>query len=70
MSSFVGGKLSFLKIFILAEGLVIWHYQVEGAVWCKVFVNLVYTLTLPIYMIRRFMIHDSEICGKGTSLQH
>ena len=40
------------KIFILAEGLkilVFWYYQVEGAVWNKLSVNLVYTLTLPIY---------------------
>ena len=41
-----------MQIFILAEGLKIeffWYYQVEKAVWYKRFVNLVYTLTLPIH---------------------
>ena len=28
---------------------VFWHYQLEKAVWYKLFVNLVYTLTLPIH---------------------
>ena len=35
--------------FLLAERLGIEHYQVEKAVWCKRFVNLVYTLTLPMH---------------------
>ena len=41
-----------VQILILAEGLNIeffWHYQVQKAVWYKLFVNLVYTLTLPIH---------------------
>ena len=33
-----------VQIFILAEGLkFFWHYQVEKAVWYKLFMNLVYT---------------------------
>ena len=35
-----------------SKGLKIefWHYQVQEAVWCKLFVNLVYTLTLLIHL--------------------
>ena len=39
-----GGALERVQIFILAEGLKVeffGHYQVEKAVWYKVFVNLV-----------------------------
>ena len=50
-----GGALERVQIFILAEGLN-WHYQVEKAAWCKHFVNLVYTFTLPIHLTRRFVI--------------
>ena len=43
-------SLSEAPNFLLAEGLKIefWGIQIEGAVWGKVFVHLVYTLTLPI----------------------
>ena len=42
----VDGALERVQIFILANGLKIeffWHYKVEKAVWCKLFVNLVHT---------------------------
>ena len=42
------GALETVLIFILAEG-VFWHYHLKRTVWCKLFVNLVYTLTLLIY---------------------
>ena len=41
-----GRPLERVQIFILTEGLKIeffWHYQVEKAVWYKLFANLVYT---------------------------
>ena len=35
-------------MFVLAEGLNIWHYQVGKAVLMQT-INLVYSLTLPIH---------------------
>ena len=49
-----GGALERVQIFILAEGLKIefffLHYQLKKAVGCKLFVNLVYTLTSFIHL--------------------
>ena len=48
-----GRAMERVQISILAKGLKIggffWHYQIEKTVWCKLFVNLVYTLTIPIH---------------------
>ena len=54
-----GGALERLQFCILAEereiGFIL-HYQVNGAVWCKCFVKLVYILTLPIYPTPRLSV--------------
>ena len=40
--------LEMVQYFYISLGAQNHLYEVEGAVWCKLFINLVCTLTLPI----------------------